>query len=76
MDLPMRTQINPEGLRSEEAHIYQEGSRFGNTHVSGGIALQGNFAGGVTKRFLTSLIHRIILTTSRLHSATDQDTAA
>jgi hypothetical protein len=49
----MRTQINPEALQFRDAHIRQEGSRFGNTHVSGGIALQGNFAGGVTisKRF-------------------------
>lgn len=72
MDLLMRTQINPEGLLSEDTHIRQEGSRFGNTHVSGGIAIQGNFAGGVTvsKRFSTSLIRRIILTTSRHHSAT------
>ena len=74
MRLPMRlarAHVNPEGLRSEDTHIRQGGSRFGNTHVSGGIAFQDNFAGRVTisklKRFLASLIHR---TTFRLHSAT------
>ena len=45
MNLPVRsahTEGNPEGLRTGDKHIHQ---RFGDTQVTGGIALQGNFVG-------------------------------
>jgi len=47
---PSRTEVNlhPQAHGGRETRIRQEGSQFGPTQVSGGIALQGNFAGGVT----------------------------
>ncbi len=67
----MRTQINSEDLLSENTHIRQEDSRFGNIHVLDNIAIQNNFAGDITvsKCFSRSFIYRIIFTISRYYSA-------
>lgn len=74
MDLPVRperAQVGLEESRLRDTHIRQEGSRFRDNNVSGGILLQGNFTGGITisKRSLIFPIYRAMLTTSRLQGA-------
>jgi hypothetical protein len=72
MDLParpMRTLSNQEESRTRDGQIRQEGSQYGPTQVSGGIALQGNFVGvTISERPLPHTMLSVILTTSRLHS--------
>lgn len=54
--VPVRTPVNPEDSRPGYTHIHQEGPRFGATQVSGGISLQGNFAGLTISKLMPAAV--------------------
>jgi hypothetical protein len=49
---PAEALLSQNDSRPDDLDIHQEGSRFGNTQVTGGLAFQGNFVGLTISEFV------------------------